>query len=55
MPAKRAKKTAPKKTVTATSLDSKVYAACDIMRRSNCSGAMNYILELSARAASGAN
>jgi type I restriction enzyme M protein len=47
MPAKRAKKTAPKKTVTATSLDSKVYAACDIMRRSNCSGAMNYIPELS--------
>jgi type I restriction enzyme M protein len=47
MPAKRAKKTATKKTVTATSLDSKVYAACDIMRRSNCSGAMNYIPELS--------
>ncbi len=46
MPAKRAKKTATKKTVTATSLDSKVYAACDIMRRSNCSGAMNYIPEL---------
>jgi len=33
--------------VTASSLDSKVYAACDIMRRSNCSGAMNYIPELS--------
>jgi type I restriction enzyme M protein len=47
MPAKRAKKAATKKTVTATSLDSKVYAACDIMRRSNCSGAMNYIPELS--------
>ena len=47
MPAKRGKKTAPKKTVTATSLDSKIYAACDIMRRSNCSGAMNYIPELS--------
>lgn len=47
MPAKRAKKSATKKTVTATSLDSKVYAACDIMRRSNCSGAMNYIPELS--------
>jgi len=47
MPAKRAKKIAPKRTVTATSLDSKVYAACDIMRRSNCSGAMNYIPELS--------
>ena len=52
MPAKTAKKTAAKKsaakkTVTASSLDSKVYAACDIMRRSNCSGAMNYIPELS--------
>jgi type I restriction enzyme M protein len=47
MPAKSAKKTAPKKTVTASSLDAKVYAACDIMRRSNCSGAMNYIPELS--------
>jgi type I restriction enzyme M protein len=47
MPAKHPKKTASKKTVTATSLDSKVYAACDIMRRSNCSGAMNYIPELS--------
>lgn len=47
MPAKRSKKNATKKTVTATSLDSKVYAACDIMRRSNCSGAMNYIPELS--------
>lgn len=42
-----AKKTVTKKTVTASSLDSKVYAACDIMRRSNCSGAMNYIPELS--------
>lgn len=49
MPAKKAsaKKSATKKTVTASSLDSKVYAACDIMRRSNCSGAMNYIPELS--------
>ena len=50
MPAKRAKKATAKKTakhVTASSLDSKVYAACDIMRRSNCSGAMNYIPELS--------
>lgn len=48
MPAKRATKTAkPAKHVTASSLDSKVYAACDIMRRSNCSGAMNYIPELS--------
>ncbi len=48
MPAKRAKKTAKTaKHVTASSLDSKVYAACDIMRRSNCSGAMNYIPELS--------
>jgi type I restriction enzyme M protein len=52
MPAKSAKKSAAKKavtkkTVTASSLDSKVYAACDIMRRSNCSGAMNYIPELS--------
>jgi len=51
MPAKRAtkaaKKPAPRKTVTASSLDAKVYAACDIMRRSNCSGAMNYIPELS--------
>lgn len=52
MPAKLAKKTvakkaAAKKTVTASSLDAKVYAACDIMRRSNCSGAMNYIPELS--------
>lgn len=48
MPAKRTKK--PEKSakhVTASSLDSKVYAACDIMRRSNCSGAMNYIPELS--------
>lgn len=36
MPAKSAKKSAAKKTVTASSLDSKVYAACDIMRRSNC-------------------
>lgn len=52
MPAKiakkgTAKKAVAKKTVTASSLDSKVYAACDIMRRSNCSGAMNYIPELS--------
>jgi type I restriction enzyme M protein len=52
MSAKRAKKSAAKKdsvkkTVSASSLDSKVYAACDIMRRSNCSGAMNYIPELS--------
>lgn len=47
MPVKTAKKTAAKKTLTASSLDSKVYAACDIMRRSNCSGAMNYIPELS--------
>lgn len=47
MPAKRAKKAAAKKTVTASSLDAKVYAACDIMRRSNCSGALNYIPELS--------
>jgi type I restriction enzyme M protein len=47
MPAKRAKKAAAKKVVTASSLDDKVYAACDIMRRSNCSGAMNYIPELS--------
>lgn len=48
MPAKRATKTAKTaKHVTASSLDSKVYAACDIMRRSNCSGAMNYIPELS--------
>ncbi|MCF7674081.1 MAG: type I restriction-modification system subunit M [Akkermansiaceae bacterium] len=47
MPATRAKPAAPKKTVTAASLDAKVYAACDIMRRSNCSGAMNYIPELS--------
>ena len=50
MPAKRAKKAVKKvvkKVVTAPSLDDKVYAACDIMRRSNCSGAMNYIPELS--------
>lgn len=47
MPAKRANKAAAKKTVTASSLDAKVYAACDIMRRSNCSGALNYIPELS--------
>ncbi len=48
MPAKRAKKkVAAKKSVSASSLDDKVYEACNIMRRSNCSGAMNYIPELS--------
>ena len=41
------KATAPaKKSVSLSSLDDKVYAACDIMRRSNCSGATNYVPEL---------
>jgi type I restriction enzyme M protein len=35
-----------KKTLSLSSLDDKVYEACDIMRRSNCSGAMNYVPEL---------
>lgn len=61
MPAKRAKKAARKKaatkstpksanggkTIDVSSLDDRVYAACDIMRRSNCSGAINYVPELS--------
>jgi len=45
--AKRAvKATESKKTLSLSSLDDKVYEACDIMRRSNCSGAMNYVPEL---------
>lgn len=61
MTAKRAKKAARKKaatkstpkaanggkTIDVSSLDDRIYAACDIMRRSNCSGAINYVPELS--------
>ena len=47
MPAKKksARPPAPKPT-TRQSLDDKVWAACDIMRRSNCSGALNYVPDL---------
>lgn len=52
-PAKKAAKSSAKpgadkakKTLSLSSLDDKVYEACDIMRRSNCSGAMNYVPEL---------
>jgi type I restriction enzyme M protein len=41
-----AKSEKSKKTISLSSLDDKVYEACDIMRRSNCSGAMNYVPEL---------
>lgn len=45
-PAKKKSPTPTKKSVSLSSLDDKVYAACDIMRRSNCSGATNYVPEL---------
>lgn len=45
-PAKKKSPTPAKKSVSLSSLDDKVYAACDIMRRSNCSGATNYVPEL---------
>lgn len=34
------------KSLSLASFDDKIYGACDIMRRSNCSGAMNYVPEL---------
>ena len=33
-------------TITQSSVDSKIYAVCDIMRRSNCASALQYIPEL---------
>jgi type I restriction enzyme M protein len=35
-----------KKLTTPQSVDSAIYAICDIMRRSNCAGAMQYVPEL---------
>ena len=35
-----------KKLATQQSVDSAIWAICDIMRRSNCAGAMQYVPEL---------
>ena len=33
-------------TATQSSIDSKIYSVCDILRRSNCASALQYIPEL---------
>jgi len=40
------KKKAEKTFVTPQSLNSEIKSICDIMRRSNCAGAMQYVPEL---------